>query len=74
MGWLWDSADGPEFEAVVEDYVIYDAYTDKHGIVYLDEGYGDIEIVIDGSVVDGYVYPAHTDQHGRIWIDMDGEY
>ncbi|WP_457034190.1 hypothetical protein [Kitasatospora sp. P5_F3] len=74
MGWLWDSTDGPEFEAVVSDYVVYDAYTDEFGIVFLDSGYSDIEIQIDGAVVDGYIYPAHTDHHGRLWIDMDGEY
>ncbi|MET9396069.1 hypothetical protein [Kitasatospora sp. NPDC002965] len=74
MGWLWDSTDGPEFEAVVSDWVVYDAYTDEHGIVLLDDDYGDIRIVIDGAVVDGYIYPAQVDHHGRIWIDLDGEY
>ncbi|MER6364425.1 hypothetical protein [Kitasatospora sp. NPDC001527] len=58
----------------MSDYVMYDVVFDKYNRVFIDPGHGDIEVHIDGAVVDGDLYPAYVDGNGRLQIDLDSDY
>ncbi|MFJ8747439.1 transposase family protein [Embleya sp. NPDC127516] len=45
-----------------------DAYTDDDGVVFLDVD-EDVEVVIDGVVLDGEIYDAYIDERGRLRLD-----
>ncbi|MFF9607617.1 hypothetical protein ACF1GY_36045 [Streptomyces sp. NPDC014684] len=72
MGWF--TRDEPEevvFEEVVDtDGMIWPAFTDDDGVLWIDVDY-DVEVTINGAIVDGQIRGAEVDEHGRIWIDYD---
>ncbi|MFF2951468.1 hypothetical protein ACFVVU_09005 [Kitasatospora sp. NPDC057965] len=58
-GWFWDSPE-IEVEGVVADHVVYDVAFDEYNRVFIDPDHGNIEVYVDGAVVDRYIYPAST--------------
>jgi hypothetical protein len=72
MSWF-SRRPGFEFDAVVAGGVIYDAFTDDDGVVYLSDYDEDFRIWIDGVVIGDWIYPAHTDEHGRVFLDEDDD-
>jgi len=66
----------PDFyfdQVVSTEDLIYDAFTDDDGVVWLDGYEEGTEIDISGVVIDGYIYPAFTDEYGRIFLDEDDD-
>ncbi|MFJ8546314.1 hypothetical protein ACIRFH_30810 [Streptomyces sp. NPDC093586] len=72
MGWF--TRDEPEevvFEEVVDtDGTIWPAFTDDDGVLWIDVDY-EVEVTVNGAIVDGQIRGAEVDDHGRIWIDYD---
>ena len=61
-----------EFESVIADGVIYPAFTDDDGVLWIDDE-EDYEVVVDHAVVEGVIYEAEVDQYGRLLIYLDGD-
>ncbi|MEV7683226.1 hypothetical protein AB0O64_32495 [Streptomyces sp. NPDC088341] len=59
-----------EFESVIADGVIYPAFTDDDGVLWIDDE-EDFEVVVDHAVVDGVIYRADVDEDGRLLIYLD---
>ena len=54
-----------DFESVIADGVIYPAFTDDDGVLWIDDE-DDYEVVVDHAVVDGVIYEAEVDGDGRL--------
>jgi hypothetical protein len=61
-----------EFESVIADGVIYPAFTDDNGVLWIDDE-EDYEVVVDHAVVDGVIYEAEVDEYGRLQIYLDDD-
>ena len=59
-----------EFEAVIADGVIWPAYTDDDGRLFIDVDY-EVDVPVDHAIVDGVIYPAWIDDDGRLLIDLE---
>ena len=71
MGWF--SNDGPnivDFDAVLSGGVIWPAYTDEHGVLFIDVDY-DVSIVVDEVLIGDMIYPAWVDDDGQLRIEFD---
>lgn len=71
MGWFTrDEPEGVVFDEVIADGVIWPAYTDDDGVLFIDVE-EDVEVVVDGAIVGGVIYDAWVDDYGRILIDLE---
>jgi hypothetical protein len=70
VGWFGRFKGEFYFEEVVGGGEIWPAYTDDNGRVFLDID-EDVEVVIDGVVVDGVIYEAWIDMWGRFCMNLD---
>jgi hypothetical protein len=61
-----------EFDSVIADGVIYPAFTDDAGVLWIDDE-ADYEVVVDHAVVDGVIYEAEVDEYGRLLIYLDDD-
>ncbi|MFK4227910.1 hypothetical protein [Streptomyces sp. NPDC019890] len=52
------------------DGTIWSAFTGDDGVLWIDVE-DDVEVVVNGAIVDGQIRGAEVDDHGRIWIDYD---
>ncbi|MFJ8745781.1 hypothetical protein ACIRL2_41290 [Embleya sp. NPDC127516] len=68
MGWFGRYRGDFYFEEVVGEGVIWPAYTDDDGVVFLDVD-EDVEVVIDGVVLGDEIYDAYIDERGRLRLD-----
>ncbi|MFI6986698.1 hypothetical protein ACIBSV_50320 [Embleya sp. NPDC050154] len=68
MGWFGRFKGDFCFEEVVGEGVIWPAYTDDDGVVFLDVD-EDVEVVIDGVVLGDEIYDAYIDDRGRLRLD-----
>jgi hypothetical protein len=57
-------------EVVDEEGTRWPVDYDDRGRVFLDVD-DDVEVVIDGAIVDGEVYEAYVDRRGRLQIVFD---
>ena len=60
-----------EFDSVIADGVIYPAFTDDDGVLWIDDDEDDYEVVVDHAIVDGVIYEAEVDEYGRLLIYLD---
>jgi hypothetical protein len=68
VGWFGRYRGDFYFEEVVGEAVIWPAWTDDDGVVFLDVD-EDVEVEIDGVVIDGEIYDAYIDNRGRLRLD-----
>ncbi|MCZ0983770.1 hypothetical protein O1L60_44195 [Streptomyces diastatochromogenes] len=61
-----------EFDSVIADGVIYPAFTDDDGVLWIDDE-DDYEVVVDHAIVDGVIYEAEVDEYGRLLIYLDDD-
>ncbi|MFI8966965.1 hypothetical protein ACIGO8_33195 [Streptomyces sp. NPDC053493] len=61
-----------EFDSVIAGGVIYPAFTDDDGVLWIDDE-DDFEVVVDHAVVDGVIYEAEVDEYGRLLIYLDDD-
>ncbi|KFG06958.1 hypothetical protein [Streptomyces scabiei] len=61
-----------EFDSVIADGVLYPAFTDDDGVLWIDDE-EDFEVVVDHAVVDGVIYEAEVDEYGRLLIYLDDD-
>lgn len=60
------------FDAVVAGNVIFPAFTDEDGVVWLDVD-EDIEVIIDGVVIGDEIWDAYVDDDGRVYLVDDDD-
>jgi hypothetical protein len=59
-------------EVVDKHGVVWPAYTDDDGVLWIDVDF-DVVVVVTGAVVDGYVYEAWVEDDGTLQINLDDD-
>ena len=70
MGWFSNDEPDVVFDAVLSRGVVWPAYTDEDGVLFIDVDY-EVSIVVDEAMVGDMIYPAWVDDDGRLRIDLD---